>query len=273
MDLKPINNNDTITFINTSTFKKSKIKTQKIVADPSGSIPNGIYGVIRWEFVRQFITAIITSILLITSVIIISLGATIWKFGPLTYIGPVILGLLSLMKLSVTIIEWSEIKRGVARYREDLKVGLKSTPPFIAKLYIKFFKKQVAHNWITFTTIFYGGIFTLMLWWLKDVNWWVLDFKTWIHNGIGRPNLVATLLAISLLITAIIHIIFTIQRKKKIADINLYFGMELAPESQIEEIKSSRNKAYRRLFFLSVLIILVIPMIVWIIYKIIKRRR
>ncbi len=77
MDLRPINNNDTITFVNTSTFTKTDLKQTKIVSDPTGAIPNGIYGVIRWEKFRQVITMILSGALLIAMSIIVTLGATI----------------------------------------------------------------------------------------------------------------------------------------------------------------------------------------------------
>ncbi len=89
----------------------------------------------------------------------------------------------------------------------------------------------------------------------------------------GQPSLIATLMSVSLLIIAIVHIIFAIQRKKRINDMNLYFGSELAPESQVEEIKAIRNKAYRRLFIISLIVILVIPMVVLATLKLIRRKR
>ncbi|CAM9139376.1 MSC_0882 family membrane protein [Mycoplasma todarodis] len=273
MDLRPINNNDTITFVNTSTFTKTNLKTTKIVADPTGAIPNGIYGVIRWEKFRQVITMILSGALLIAMAIIITLGATKWDFGPLTYVAPSVAGILALFRFSISTMEFISLKKSVARYRQDIQVGLTSTPPFISKMYIGMHKKQVAHNWITFSLLFYGGLSTIILWWLKDVSWWIFKFDVWIHNWMGKPSLIATLMSIALLVIAIVHIIFAIQRKKRINDMNMYFGAELAPESQVEEIKAIRNKAYRRLFIISVIVVLVIPMVVLAILKLIRRKR
>ncbi|TCG11676.1 MSC_0882 family membrane protein [Mycoplasma todarodis] len=273
MQLTPINSNDTITFTNTSTFTKTELKHSKIVADPAGKIPNGIYGVIRWEKFRQIITMILSGAMLIAMAIIITLGVFKWNFGPLTYIAPSIAGILALYRFSISTLEFFNLKKSVTRYRQDIQVGLTSTPPFISKMYVGMHKKQVAHNWITFTLLFYGGLSTIILWWLKDVNWWVFKFDIWIKNWMGNPSLIATLMSIALLVIAIGHVIFAIQRKKRINDMNLYFGSELAPESQIEEIKAIRNKAYRRLFIISILIILVIPIVVLIILKLIRRKR
>ncbi len=273
MQLKPINNNDTITFINTSTFTKTDLKHSKIVTDPVGKIPNGIYGVIRWEKFRQVITMLISGLLLLTMSIIITLGALYWKFGPLTYVAPSIAGLLALYRFMVSTLEFFNLKKSVTRYRQDIQVGLTSTPPFISKMYIGMHKKQVAHNWITFTLLFYGGLSTIILWWLKDTSWWIFKFDIWIKEWMGNPSLIATLMSVALLVIAVMHIVFAIQRKKRINDMNLYFGAELAPESQIEEIKSIRNKAYRRLFIISILIILVIPIVVLLILKLIRRKR
>ncbi|CAM9124047.1 MSC_0882 family membrane protein [Mycoplasma marinum] len=273
MNLKPINSNDTITFINTSTFTKTNVHEKHVVTDPKKSIPNGIYGVIRWELVRQISTMILSGLLLLASIIAIVLGVLVWDFGPITFSVPSICGMLALYRFAISSIEFISMRKAVERYRQDIQVGLSSTPPFISKLYIGMHKKQVAHNWITFSLLFYGGISTVILWWLKDVDWWILHFDQWIHNGMGRPELIATIMAISLLVISIVHIIFAIQRRKRINDMNMYFGEEIAPTSQIEEIKSIRNKAYRRLFILSVLLILVVPLIILMILRIIRRKR
>ncbi|MCP4337187.1 MAG: hypothetical protein GY679_05065 [Mycoplasma sp.] len=273
MDLKPINQQDTITFINTSTFHKPLTKTQKVVKDPQNTIPNGIYGVINWEIRKQKAVGILSTLFLITAIVLIILQLKLWKTGPLTYIPTVSLLLISIYKSSICLIEFLGIKKSVVRYRQDMIVGLTSTPPFISKMYIDFNKKQVSHNWITFSFIFYGGLFSLLLWWLKDVKWWIFDFKKWIQNLFGQPKLVATLVAVSLLIVVIIHIAFAIMRKKRISDMNMYFGQEMATQSQIEEIKTNKNKLYRRIFLISVLIILIIPIIIRIILKIINRKR
>ncbi len=273
MNLKPINKNDTITFVNTSTFTKTDISEKHIIKDPEGKIPTGIYGVIRWERVRQIITMFLSGIFLLTSIILILLDYFIWDVGPLTYVPPVLLGLLSLHRFAMSSIEFSGMNRAIKRYRQDIKVGLTSTPPFISKLYMSLHKKQVAHNWITFSLLFYGGLTTIILWWLKDVNWWVLNFKLWIHNLMGNPTLIATIMAITLLAVSILHIIFAVQRRKRINDMNLYFGEELAPLSQIEEVKAIRNKAYRRMFIFSVLVILVLPIIALGTFKLIRKKR
>ncbi len=275
MKLTPINNDDTITFINTSTFTKTIIKPPKprVVSDSKGLIPNGIYGVIRWERIRQIVTMILSGVLLTTIAILIALGTIVWDFGPLTYITTTIVGLMTLYRFSISTVEFFNLKKSVTRYRQDIQIGLTSTPPFISKMYIGMHKKQIAHNWITFSLLFYGGISTLILWWLKDTSWWILEFDVWIKNWMGNPSLIATLMSITLLIIAVTHIVFAIQRRKRINDMNLYFGQELAPESQIEEIKSIRNKAYRRMFVISLIIIFIIPMIILLILKLIRRRK
>ncbi len=273
MKLEPLNQQETITFYNTNTFQKPLTKGKKVISDPERAIPNGIYGVIKWEVKRQQLTALLSSLLLITSIILVILQAKLWHVGPLSYIPTLGLMALSLYKVSMSLIEYLEIKKSVVRYRQDMKVGLTSTPPFISKMYINFHKKQVAHNWITFSILFYGGIFSLLVWWLKDVNWWILNFKLWVKQLFGQPTLIATLSAIGLLIVVILHIAFAVMRKKRISDMNLYFGEEMASQSQIEEIKTNKNKFYRRLFMLSLLIILVIPFIVRLIWKIVHRKR
>ncbi len=274
MKLQPINQQETITFSNTTTFNKPSLKrVKKVQLDPEEIIPSGVFGVIKWEMGRQLVTAILSAILLLACSIIIIMQVEVWKSGPMMYIPPTVFGLIGLYKFSMSLIESNEIKKSIKIYRQDIKVGLTSTPPFISKLFINFHKKQIAHNWITFSMIFYGGISVLLLWWLKDVNWWIFDFKLWIQKWMGNPTLIASLMSASLLVIVVIHIAFAIMRRKRISDMNMYFGQGMATQSEIEEIKTNKNKFYRRLFLISLLVLLVIPMIVRITWKIIKRKR
>jgi hypothetical protein len=73
-------------------------------------------------------------------------------------------------------------------------------------------------------------------------------------------------------VIAILHVIFFIQRKKKLLEMHSFFGESLMPQSEIEIIKGGKNKAYRRMFIISVLTFLVVPIIAKTILKFIRRK-
>lgn len=234
------------------------------------TIPNGIYRVIKWEKTRQLFTISLNIALIITAAILVILYQLNFNVTWIAYTVPTAIFLLSGWKLFSTIFERKALKRDVIRYKEDLKIGLESTPQFIARMYMKLHEKQVAHNWFTIATLFYGGTTTLLLWWLKDVSWWIFDFKQWISNMFDNPTTMAWLFTILLLGVSILHIIFAVQRKKRILEIDSYFGGALAPQSEIESIKQARNKTYRRIFLISIMIILIIPMVVKFVTKMLR---
>ena len=269
MEIRPMYDNTIKMSINQVKLESSKISETKQKGE---TIPNGIYRVIQWERIRQWFTIGISSSILTISAILFVLYKIVMNVSWIAYAIPLTLFLLSSWKLITTLLERSSLNRDVNRYREDLKIGLTSTPPFIANMYIKLYQKQVSHNWMTMFILFYGGISTLLLWWLKNVSWWIFDFKVWISNMFSNPTTMAWLFTALLITVAIIHIVFAIQRKKKILDINSYFGQNLAPASEIETIKASKNKMYRRLFIISVMVFLIIPIVVRFILKFIKRK-
>lgn len=77
----------------------------------------------------------------------------------------------------------------------------------------------------------------------------------------------------ALIAIAFMHIVFAIQRKKRILEIDAYFGLTLIPEGELATIKEVRNKFWRRVFILSVMTILVIPLITMLIMKLISRKK
>ena len=269
MNLKPMNSTQTIKFINPIVETKTIMKSTK--HDPINQIPNGIYKVIFWEKLRQKVTLMFSILGLIASLILATLYATIWGGAWGTFILPSVVGLLSLFKLMTTYVESKALKSAVKRYREDLKIGLGSVPPFISKLYINMHQKQIRHNWLTFFIMFYFGIFTLILWWLKNVSFWILEFDVWIKTLFLNPNLMVILFTVGLLFTIVIYIYMTIQRKKRILDIEAFFGSQVTPAVEMTKIKMEMNKFYRRIFILSVIIILVIPLFIKAMLRIFKK--
>lgn len=270
MDIKPLFQTETVKIV----APKTNIKhvDSKIIKDPDGIVPTSIYRVIKWENIRQKITLLFLAIGLIGFSIWITLLAVNDRSW-VSYILPIVLFLTFIYKFFMTFVEIRALKRAVLRYREDLKYNLSSTPPFLTRMYLALHRKQVGHNWITFVTIFYGGILTLLLWTLKDVKWWIFDFKLWIKALFGNPMLMSWIFTVALILIAVFHIILAVQRKKKILEIDSFYGAHLAPNSEIDLLKKNYNKMYRRLFFFSVLIVLIIPLFAWIFYKLLRRRK
>ena len=273
MKIKPINSTieDTLVFSSASLIEKTSINKIKVFSDPKNEITNGAYGIIKGESIRLFFNLMISSFLTIASIITFILCLYIFNSGILVFFLLTCVILLSVFKLLITLVERNSLKKSVAKYREDLKIGLKSTPPFITNLYSKLHIRQISQNWFTFFIMFYCGIFTLILWGLKDADWWIFHFKDWTISLFGNPNLVLFISCICLILTIVIYIIFTSLRRKRIYEIDTYFGLEVISRSVIEEMKSNKNKWYRRFFIATLLVLLLIPVLIKLVKMIMKR--
>ena len=269
MDIKPRYNTKTLNIRMQSLPKTLK---NSVKVDPQGIISSGIYKVIRWEKIRQSISFFTSTLLMLVSLIMIIVYATALKGTWTSFLIPSAVFLFSTYRSIITFMESKWLRNSIIKYREDLKIGINHTPPFINRLYVKMHKKQIGHNWLTFFLMFNIGILTLMLWGLKDRSWWIFEFDKWIKALFINPTLMIWIFTISLIVIVVVHMIMAIQRRKRILDINAYFGNDLVPQSEIETIKSSKNKQYRRLFIIYLMIMAVIPMTIKIILKIFRRK-
>lgn len=254
-----------------STKDKNRLK------DPQGIIPNGIYKVFSLEKSVKLASIISSLIIFIISAIFITLFITSpslfiniannekIKWG--WYIIPSIAIVLTFYLMTIELIELIGISRSVVAYRDSIKLGAISTPPFITLLYRKLILKQVRRTWLVVAIIFYVGIFTLIFWGLKDVKWKHLDFKKWIHNSFPNPELVIYILCGIMAAVLALHISFTIFRKKRTIDIQSFFGNEVMDYNELQEKKSKAHKFYAKIFLISILLILVLPFIIYIILK------
>ncbi len=254
-----------------STKDKNRLK------DPQGIIPNGIYKVFSLEKSVKLASIISSLIIFIISAIFITLFITSpflfinttnnekIKWG--WYIIPSIGIVLTFYLMTTELIELIGISRSVVAYRDSIKLGAISTPPFITLLYRKLILKQVRRTWLVVAIIFYVGIFTLIFWGLKDVKWKHLDFKKWIHNSFPNPELVIYILCGIMAAVLALHISFTIFRKKRTVDIQSFFGNEVMDYNELQEKKSKAHKFYAKIFLISILLILVLPFIIYIILK------
>ena len=273
MEIKPMFETGTFEIINVTNVKANPIKSNKL-KDPEGIIPSAMFRIINWEKKRQlFILGINLIIFLLALSMTLVYSFHVYNVIWLAYSIPAIMGVWSISRVSLMWLERSALNRSVDRYRENLKSGLQSVPPFIPKLYKSLHLNQVKHNWLTFSFIFYVGLLTLLLWSLKNFSWWIFDFETWINSLFHNPNLMVMMLTTSLILVSLFHIIFAIERKKKVIEIDSFFGESLIPMSDLELMKMEKNKAYRRIFVISVMIVLVIPMIVKWTIKILRKRK
>ena len=272
MEIKPMYDTSTIKFVNPIVTETKKLE-KKSVSDPNGLIPNGIYKVINWERYRQLATIGISGAIAIASLIMIILYFTVFSSLWVSLIIPSVTMLGSVYKLMITLGERRYLIRSLKRYREDLAIGLTDTPPFITRLYASLNKKQVRHNWITFALMFYGGLFTLVLWWLKDSSWWIFHFDQWIHALFSNPDLMVILFTVSLGFIIVMYIALTIQRKKRLLEIDSYYGSQMMSETDLQTLKQGMNKTYRRLFIVSLMVLFIIPIVVKMVLKFIARRK
>ena len=257
--------------------KALSTKDKNHLKDPQGIIPNGIYKVFSLEKSVKLASIITSLIIFLISGILIALFATSpslfintannekIKWG--WYIIPSIGIVLTFYLMTIELIELIGISRSVVAYRDSIKLGAISTPPFITLLYRKLILKQVRRTWLVVAIIFYVGIFTLIFWGLKDVKWKHLDFKKWIHNSFPNPELVIYILCAIMAVVLALHISFTIFRKKRTVDIQSFFGNEVMDYNELQEKKSKAHKFYAKIFLISILLILVLPFIIYIILK------
>lgn len=275
LDLKPIYNTGTISFSDTPTVVENKNFKRDKAIDANEIIPHGIYRVFNNEIKKQkFIIGLNLVIFLSFLITIILMAASVIKtLGWFWYIPFSIFVLCAGWKSVSTNLELSGMKASIRSYREALSNGSSFTPLFITKMYMKLYQTQVAQNWVTIAILFYGSLGVIVFWFLKDAKpFWIFDFKTWIDNSTKNPELVAYFLIFGLILTGILYFAFTIYRKKRVIDIQSFFGNEVVSQVEIETIKSKKNKLYGKIFFFSVLIILLLPIVGWIIYKLIKKK-
>ncbi|MBD5423279.1 MAG: hypothetical protein HDR43_02175 [Mycoplasma sp.] len=269
LDLKPIYNTGTITFIESPEKVSLKKIDSSYIRDPKGIIPNGIYKVFKHEKNKQnFLICFLSTILLAISIWIILISTIFFeKTNKFWFIPAAISFILASWKLISVILDTKHLNISINLYRESIVAGSRLTPPFVSNMYLKLFKSQTRQNWIVIAFLFYGIIFTLLFWWLKDVNWWIFRFKDWIKAIANNPENIGFVLISILIITLVLHIYFTIYRKKRIIDIQSFFGNEVISQVEIDEMVRNKNKLYAKIFFMSILIILIFPFLGWIIYK------
>lgn len=241
MSLKPIINSGQNDGNNTQSFTTESIanrmlydtlqtralvnKGKKVIKDPYGIIPNGIYKVFKLEKnvkLASIITCLVFFFLSLIATILFATTPQLFlsntsnqkiKWG--WYIIPSVIMLLSAYTTIIELIELIGISKSVVVYRDSIKMGAISTPPFITLLYRKLILKQVRRTWLVIAILFYVGLFTLTFWALKDVKWRQLDFKTWIHSSFPNSNLVVYILCGLMSVVLISYIAFTIFRKKR----------------------------------------------------------
>ncbi len=269
LELKPIYNTGTITFIESPEKMSIKKIDSSYIRDPKAIIPNGIYKVFKHEKNKQLFLIIFSSILLIANIIWFILMATIYKekVNKFWYAPASFSFCLISWKLITILLNTKQLNASINLYRESLMEGSRLTPPFVTNMYLNLYKSQTRQNWIVLAILFYGIIFILLFWWLKDVQWWIFDFSGWIRAIAHNPENIGIILITILITTLAMHIYFTIYRKKRIIDIQSFFGNEVISQLEIDELVKEKNKHYAKIFFISILIILVFPFFIWIVYK------
>ncbi|AWX69594.1 MSC_0882 family membrane protein [[Mycoplasma] anseris] len=258
------------------TIETQALSSQNIkLKDPEGIIPNGIYKVFSLEKSIKVFMAFVETFIFMGALIIallFGLKATWFKLenniAPWTwFIVPVGSMGLSLTLFVLDLIEYLGIKKSIVMYRDSIKAGAVSTPPFISLLYRKLMMKQVRKTWLVVAILFYVGLFTVILWALQNQKWGELDWKTWIHKSFPNPNTVVYILCGIMSLVLVLFVINTIIRKKRMVDIQSFFGNESLDYNSLQEDKSKAHRFWAKVFFISVLVLLVLPFIIWILIK------
>lgn len=249
-------------------------------------IPNGIFHVFQSQKRIYVFLIILMLIILLSSLSIIAVFAFdvlkqlgLWnveiRWG--YYILPSIVAIISFVKLTFSILEKSALKKSEIVYRINLQRGERHTPGFIVTMYKNLILKQISHNWFTIFILFYGSLFTLVFWALKDQvwsigNWEMIDWSELIRASFPDPQWMTYVFIAILVFIVLFHVAFLIYRKKRIMDIEAFFGHEIISSESIEKAKSQRNKTFFRLFIISILAFLVIPVLIYLIVKRLRRK-
>lgn len=281
------------TFDTSEAFFNSQLKNEPNVVkletikykEEDEIIPNGIFHVFHSQKRIYVFLIILMSIIFLASAGIILVFAFdvlkkigIWnediRWG--YYIIPSVIALTSFIKLTFCILEKSALKQSETIYRINLQRGERHTPGFIVTMYKSLILKQINHNWFTIFVLFYGSLFTLVFWALKDQIWAIngLEIINWyevIRASFPNPEWMTYVFIAILGIIVLFHIVFLIYRKKRIMDIESFFGHEIISSESIELAKTQRNKTYFRLFIISILVFLVIPFLIYFIIKLLRR--
>ncbi|MBN3534936.1 MSC_0882 family membrane protein [Mycoplasma procyoni] len=278
MDINPLNSNDTIKFSATKQETNAKELNKKAVEDPLGVVPKGAYRVFALEGKLLIAHIIFWGVILL----FLGIGASLYFTNSLGYLGvdtkkwtwtwliiPIAIGLFSFYKFFASIINFSSIRRSLKIYRSELRKDVQALPSAIARLFKKITFVQIKHNWLTIFFVFYTGLAAFLIWILQDKKflWDVLNFEKWIHALTPNPDFLALMMAISIGVVLVIWIVLTLFRRGRTNDIAEYFGFQIEKDTNIEEIKSKKNKFYLKLFLLSIAIVTIIPIIAALIIK------
>ncbi|MTH75918.1 MSC_0882 family membrane protein [Metamycoplasma hominis] len=294
MDIKPTttgSNSDSSKNIEipTRTFENHMVEdsmnTQNLqqisykIKDPQKIIPNGIYSVFQREMNIKKISILWNFSILFLSVIAILLlyflpnlfnfsNAKDFKIKWAWYIIPAIFIVISLTRFTIELIELSGIHKSIDMYRITIKNGATSTPPFIALLYKKLMIRQVRQTWAVVAIVFYIGVFIGIFWGLKDAKWGLLDWQKWIHNTFPKPEILIYVLCGIIGLVLILFIFSTIFKKKRMVDIQSFFGNEQGMNFvELDESKRKAHIFYAKIFFISIAVLIVLPFIIYIILK------
>lgn len=245
--------------------------------DPAGVIPNGIYKVFEGEQNLKWVMISINILLFVIAFTFVFLFAykpklfvdvaSGRKISWTWYLFPAGAFLISLYFIVIEAIELLGIKKSVIAYRESINSGSTVTPPFISILYYKLSMSQVKRTWLVVAILFYVGLYTIIFWALQDAKWGLLDFDKWIHSSFPNPNAVVYILCGIMATVLILYIVNTFFRKKRMVDIQSFFGNEVIDYNDLQDKKSKAHRFYAKIFFISVLVLLILPFILYIILK------
>lgn len=282
---KIINEVQLVNATNVLPFNQATNISHKKTLDPEGIIPNHIYKLLNGEKNFKRVNLIIFSLIFLFSLIACFLFAfaknlfnnlikdeNVTKIPWGWYVLPAILIAISIPYFFLNLNDFIFVKKTFYYYREKIKRNDFSVPTYIKNLYLKLIKRQARRTWLVVALIFYLGVFTLIFWGIKDQKWGLLDFQKWIYNSFANPNVLVYSICGIMLTIILVFIIATIYRKKKITDIQVYFGDEVMSYEEFNKEKTNAYKFWAKIFFLSVLILLVIPIIILLIIARVRKR-
>ncbi|QEH61681.1 hypothetical protein SCHIN_v1c04840 [Spiroplasma chinense] len=179
--------------------------------------------------------------------------------------------LISVAFFGIGCADYGLLISSVRKYENELYMGKETIPFFITRNYCSFISRSVYINWIAFSTYIVGAISLGILYGLEALHEANKDkpigflFWSWPPLKSFKSDIIVNIIVLfSMLGAHIINIITTRSRKNNIIG---YYGFEIIPQQQINDIRKKANRRCLIIFLVTLGIILFAIVIPWMIVR------
>lgn len=279
MKYRPIQNLNTIEIVKSNHDLGLAQSNRRVYQDPKHQFSPRIYKVIRGEKILKITALSISFSIMIFSIILFIL--TWFKVGPFNTGGekPLIgylvlfgtLGFFSMIQGAKNSIENLKWTHTVQRYRDAVSAGDYTSSTTFHIVYRKIILKDINLLWILIFILTYLGIITLIIFGLYQSGTWMagsrdghffieLPWREWLDNGFKNTRLFCLISVIIMASLIVAYSVIKVFDKKRLADISDFLGeRSVEIQEQIETAKKDRNKMWARIYIISVVLTILLP--------------